>query len=75
MGVEKQVLKAGNGADIPKKHDEVSMEYTGTAPDALTRSGLTKSRLALRRIRNQQEGHPVRRRQSVPLRDADERSD
>ncbi|PSN69261.1 peptidyl-prolyl cis-trans isomerase [Corynespora cassiicola Philippines] len=29
MGVEKQVLQAGNGVDIPKKHDEVSMEYTG----------------------------------------------
>ncbi len=29
MGVEKEVLKSGNGADFPKKHDEVSMEYTG----------------------------------------------
>ncbi|ORY09528.1 hypothetical protein BCR34DRAFT_370263 [Clohesyomyces aquaticus] len=29
MGVEKQVLRAGNGVDFPKKHDEVSMEYTG----------------------------------------------
>jgi len=29
MGVEKQVLKPGNGTDFPKKHDEVSMEYTG----------------------------------------------
>ncbi|KAF1960590.1 peptidyl-prolyl cis-trans isomerase [Byssothecium circinans] len=29
MGVEKKVLKQGNGIDIPKKHDEVSMEYTG----------------------------------------------
>jgi FK506-binding protein 1 len=30
MGVEKVVLKPGNGIDIPKKHDEVSMEYTGS---------------------------------------------
>ena len=29
MGVEKQVIRSGNGVDIPKKHDEVSMEYTG----------------------------------------------
>ncbi|KAF1843312.1 FKBP-type peptidyl-prolyl isomeras-like protein [Cucurbitaria berberidis CBS 394.84] len=29
MGVEKMVLKPGNGCDVPKKHDEVSMEYTG----------------------------------------------
>jgi hypothetical protein len=31
MGVEKLVLQRGNGIDIPKKHDEVSMEYTGKA--------------------------------------------
>ncbi|CAO2652773.1 Nn.00g021840.m01.CDS01 [Neocucurbitaria sp. VM-36] len=31
MGVEKVVLKEGNGCDIPKKHDEVSMEYTERA--------------------------------------------
>ncbi|OAL47767.1 peptidyl-prolyl cis-trans isomerase [Pyrenochaeta sp. DS3sAY3a] len=29
MGVEKIVLRSGNGSDYPKKHDEVSMEYTG----------------------------------------------
>ncbi|KAF2475633.1 peptidyl-prolyl cis-trans isomerase [Lindgomyces ingoldianus] len=29
MGVEKKVLKTGNEVDFPKKHDEVSMEYTG----------------------------------------------
>ncbi|KAF1913321.1 hypothetical protein BDU57DRAFT_522165 [Ampelomyces quisqualis] len=29
MGVEKVMLKRGNGTDVPKKHDEVSMEYTG----------------------------------------------
>ncbi|KAL6710908.1 hypothetical protein ACN47E_006783 [Coniothyrium glycines] len=29
MGVQKVVVKPGNGADFPKKHDEVSMEYTG----------------------------------------------
>ncbi|KAJ4362995.1 hypothetical protein N0V83_010112 [Neocucurbitaria cava] len=31
MGVEKVVLKEGNGLDIPKKHDEVSIEYTGSS--------------------------------------------
>jgi FK506-binding protein 1 len=31
MGVEKVVLRRGNGSDVPKKHDEVSMEYTGRA--------------------------------------------
>jgi FK506-binding protein 1 len=30
MGVKKVVLRHGNGIDIPKKHDEVSMEYTGS---------------------------------------------
>jgi FK506-binding protein 1 len=30
MGVEKVVVKPGNGMDYPKKHDEVSMEYTGS---------------------------------------------
>ncbi|KAF2113400.1 hypothetical protein BDV96DRAFT_123522 [Lophiotrema nucula] len=34
MGVSKTVVKQGNGADIPKKHDEVSMEYTGWLYDA-----------------------------------------
>jgi FK506-binding protein 1 len=29
MGVKKIMLRRGNGVDIPKKHDEVSMEYTG----------------------------------------------
>jgi len=29
MGVEKLVIRPGNGTDFPKKHDEVSMEYTG----------------------------------------------
>ncbi|KAI4943840.1 hypothetical protein J4E86_009806 [Alternaria arbusti] len=29
MGVEKLVIRPGNGIDFPKKHDEVSMEYTG----------------------------------------------
>lgn len=35
MGVQKKVLKQGNGVDLPKKHDEVSMEYTGTPPHVL----------------------------------------
>jgi FK506-binding protein 1 len=29
MGVEKVLIKPGNGIDFPRKHDEVSMEYTG----------------------------------------------
>jgi FK506-binding protein 1 len=29
MGVEKIILKPGDGITTPKKHDEVSMEYTG----------------------------------------------
>ncbi|KAF2437933.1 peptidyl-prolyl cis-trans isomerase [Karstenula rhodostoma CBS 690.94] len=29
MGVEKQILKEGDGVTFPKKHDEVAMEYTG----------------------------------------------
>jgi FK506-binding protein 1 len=29
MGVEKKVLKRGNGVDMPKKHDEVAIQYTG----------------------------------------------
>jgi FK506-binding protein 1 len=29
MGVEKIMLKPGDGVTTPKKHDEVSMEYTG----------------------------------------------
>jgi hypothetical protein len=32
MGVEKVILRRGNGIDVPKKHDEVSMEYTGKQP-------------------------------------------
>jgi len=29
MGVEKKIIKAGNGIDFPKENDEVTMEYTG----------------------------------------------
>jgi hypothetical protein len=29
MGVQKQVIRSGNGDDFPKKYDEVTMEYTG----------------------------------------------
>jgi FK506-binding protein 1 len=29
MGVEKTIIKEGNGADYPKKGDNVAMEYTG----------------------------------------------
>lgn len=35
MAVEKQIIREGNGVDIPKKHDEVSMEYTGKEPHML----------------------------------------
>jgi FK506-binding protein 1 len=30
MGVQKQLIREGNGRDFPKKNDEVSMEYTGS---------------------------------------------
>uniref|UniRef100_A0A7S3WY38 peptidylprolyl isomerase n=1 Tax=Strombidinopsis acuminata TaxID=141414 RepID=A0A7S3WY38_9SPIT len=33
MGVEKQVLKAGDGANFPKPGDTVTMHYTGTLKD------------------------------------------
>ncbi|KAH7382513.1 hypothetical protein DE146DRAFT_230045 [Phaeosphaeria sp. MPI-PUGE-AT-0046c] len=41
MGVWKVMLKRGNGIDFPKKHDEVSMEYTGWLYDesALDKKG------------------------------------
>ncbi|KAK3209466.1 hypothetical protein GRF29_69g1896943 [Pseudopithomyces chartarum] len=29
MGVEIAVLRKGNGINVPKKHDEIAMEYTG----------------------------------------------
>jgi len=29
MGVEKALLRRGNGTDVPKKYDEVAIEYTG----------------------------------------------
>jgi len=34
MGVEKQTLATGNGQDVPKKGDTVTMEYTGWLFDA-----------------------------------------
>ncbi|KAG7007852.1 hypothetical protein G7Y79_00008g024900 [Physcia stellaris] len=33
MGVEKKVLKEGNGTDKPQKGDEVTIEYTGNLYD------------------------------------------
>ncbi|KAL8940560.1 MAG: hypothetical protein Q9216_002747 [Gyalolechia sp. 2 TL-2023] len=33
MGVERKVLKEGNGTDQPKKGDEVTIEYTGNLYD------------------------------------------
>merc|ERR1712217_744395 len=30
MGVEKEVIKAGDGVNFPKKNDTVTMHYTGT---------------------------------------------
>jgi FK506-binding protein 1 len=29
MGVEKTIIKNGNGTDFPKNGDDVAMEYTG----------------------------------------------
>ena len=34
MGVEKKILKPGNGTDRPSKGDEVTIEYTGNLYDA-----------------------------------------
>ncbi|MCJ1375698.1 hypothetical protein MMC20_006935 [Loxospora ochrophaea] len=33
MGVTRKVLKQGNGADMPKQGDEVTIEYTGNLFD------------------------------------------
>lgn len=33
MGVTRKVLKEGNGADKPKKGDDVTIEYTGNLYD------------------------------------------
>lgn len=33
MGVEKEVLKAGDGQSFPKKGDRLTMHYTGTLTD------------------------------------------
>ena len=33
MGVDKKILKAGNGTDKPQKGDEVTIEYTGNLYD------------------------------------------
>lgn len=38
MGVEKIMLRRGNGVDIPKKHDEVSMEYTGSSSNPIAQT-------------------------------------
>ena len=34
MGVEKKVIRPGNGTDRPKAGDKVAMEYTGYLYDA-----------------------------------------
>jgi hypothetical protein len=41
MGVEKIMLKPGDGVTTPKKHDEVSMEYTGSPTISSPSSSLT----------------------------------
>lgn len=33
MGVERKVIKEGNGVDFPKKNDNVTIDYTGTLFD------------------------------------------
>jgi hypothetical protein len=38
MGVEKIMLRRGNGIDVPKKHDEVSMEYTGSSSNPIAQA-------------------------------------
>jgi FK506-binding protein 1 len=42
MGVQKTILKKGNGIDVPKRHDEVSMEYTGWLYDNAARDNKGK---------------------------------
>jgi hypothetical protein len=60
MGVDKIVLRRGNGIDVPKKHDEVSMEYTGKTIFSQYNSMSDQFyRLALRRERPEQEGQTV----------------
>jgi len=39
MGVTKEVLSKGNGADRPKKGDEVTIEYTGNLYDESAGAG------------------------------------
>jgi hypothetical protein len=56
MGVEKIVLKRGNGCDVPKKHDEVSMEYTGKQISCFTE-------LRQHVLMNLQDGSTMRARQ------------
>ena len=34
MGVQRKILKDGNGTDKPKKGDTVTIEYTGNLYDA-----------------------------------------
>ncbi|KNG52225.1 peptidyl-prolyl cis-trans isomerase [Stemphylium lycopersici] len=69
MGVEKIISRPGNGTDFPRKHDEISVEYTGwlfddDAPDhkgtqfdsSLDRGDLTTPIGAGRVIRGWDEG-------------------
>lgn len=61
MGVEKQVIKEGDGTTFPKKHDEVSMEYTGSSrhcPDQKQKTYIS-CRLALRRRQGRLQGSSV----------------
>ncbi|KAH5617335.1 hypothetical protein HBI23_258550 [Parastagonospora nodorum] len=32
MGVEKVIIQPSNSVEVPQKHDEVSIEYTGGSP-------------------------------------------
>ncbi|KAH5617578.1 hypothetical protein HBI23_253380 [Parastagonospora nodorum] len=40
MGVEKVIIQPSNSVEVPQKHDEVSIEYTGSSPIS-TCSGAT----------------------------------
>jgi hypothetical protein len=43
MGVEKQVVRQGNGVTFPKKHDEVAMEYTGSTALSISLAEISRT--------------------------------
>lgn len=47
MGVEKKIIKAGNGVDFPKPNDEVTMHYAGTLTNGTLYKALLPSNCLL----------------------------